>query len=273
MTINFSFNTFNGSAYYGLPPSLPAQIVAAAAAGYDYVGLDVPSLRAHDEAGTSPTEIREVLDQCEISCYEIVPLSLSSNPDAVAESLASVCRFGPTVGARHVLATVRSLPDAALAENLRRASGTLGEAGLRVSLEFMPSSPLPSISAALDLIDRARVPEVAVVLDVWHFALGECEWPLLETLPLSRIGFIQLDDALATADGRSQHDCMEERLMPGDGELPLTQILRPLLRRGYDGVVSVEVLSSAWRTRSLDDFARTTLSKSRSVIETCLRSV
>lgn len=267
MPISYSFNCFNHSTYYGLPPSLPAQIAAAAAAGYDHVGLDVPSLLAHEQAGTSPGEIREHLERAGISCFELVPLSLSADPSAVAASLATVRRLASAVGAQHVLATVRSEPDHVVAEQLRRVAGVLGDAWLRVSLEFMPSTPLRSLGTALDLIDRAGVPEVGVVLDVWHFALGAPAWELLEAMSMASIGFVQLDDALASADGRSLHDCMEERLLPGDGELPLAQILGPLLRRGYGGVVSVEVLSADWRRRPLDDFARATFDSSVAMVE------
>jgi hypothetical protein len=40
--VRFSFNCFSHSAHLELAPTLPAQIQAAAGAGYDHVGLDVP---------------------------------------------------------------------------------------------------------------------------------------------------------------------------------------------------------------------------------------
>ena len=45
--MKYCFSTFNHTTFLGLEPTLPAQIAAAGAAGYDHIGLDITSVLAH----------------------------------------------------------------------------------------------------------------------------------------------------------------------------------------------------------------------------------
>jgi sugar phosphate isomerase/epimerase len=49
---------------------------------------------------------------------------------------------------------------------------------------------------------------------------------------------------------------MHRRALPGDGTLALDQFATTLLQRGWDGLVSVEVLSAELRTLPVDETLR-----------------
>jgi sugar phosphate isomerase/epimerase len=255
----FSFNCFNHSAYLDLTPTLPAQIQAAARAGYDHVGLDVPSLLGHESRGRPPERIADELLASGITCYELVPLSLNADRSITAESIRTVTRLASIVGAQQVLATVRSDVGPTIVHGLRMAADSLGEIGVTVSVEFMPISPLPSLEAAVRLLDAAGDDRVGIVIDIWHFILSHSAWTSLEELPLQQIGFVQLDDAGPDAVGTSHEDSMHRRLLPGEGVLPTDRFHDVLVAKGFDGVVSVEVLSRAWRDGPIADFVHATL--------------
>jgi len=68
---------------------------------------------------------------------------------------------------------------------------------------------------------------------------------------------------LPLGDGDMGDAMVNGRAMPGDGEFPLDEFCRHSVARGYDGVVSVEILSSAWRSRPLDEFVPTSLDTTR----------
>ena len=263
-TTRFSFNCFNNSTHLGLPPTLPRQITAAAAAGYHLIGLDIPSLLAHEAAGLAPQQIREDMQNQGIECYELVPLSLSNDHEGTVRSLATTVRLASLVGARHVLATVRGPVDGKVVEGLRRAAGTLGDIGVAVSVEFMPMTELLSLEDAVRLLDRTKDERVGIVIDIWHFVLSGSRWSTLKALPVERIGFVQIDDATADAKGTSAEDCMDRRLLPGEGSFPLAQFRDVLNAKGYRGVVSVEVLSREWRSRPIDEFAKASLRTAKS---------
>jgi sugar phosphate isomerase/epimerase len=263
--VRLSFNCFNHSAHLELAPTLPAQIQAAASAGYDHVGLDVPSLLAHESRGLPPEAIADELLAHGITCYELVPLSLNADRDMTAKSLRTVTRLASSVRAQQVLATVRSDVSPSIVDGLRMAAETLGELGVAVSVEFMPISPLPSLEAAVRLLEATGDERVGIVIDIWHFILSHSEWSTLDALPLQQIGFVQLDDAAVEAVGTSHDDSMHRRLLPGEGVFPIARFHDVLIAKGYDGVVSVEVLSRPWRDRPIDEFAQATLTATRQV--------
>lgn len=49
---------------------------------------------------------------------------------------------------------------------------------------------------------------------------------------------------------------MHRRALPGQGVLDLGRFAHTLLERGYDGTVSVEVLSAELRTHPVDEIAQ-----------------
>jgi sugar phosphate isomerase/epimerase len=51
-------------------------------------------------------------------------------------------------------------------------------------------------------------------------------------------------------------EALNRRAMPGDGVLELDRFASTLRQRGFDGVVSVQVLSNELRRLPLADFAR-----------------
>ena len=80
-----------------------------------------------------------------------------------------------------------------------------------------------------------------------------------EVSRLARVPLVQLDDAGPDAVGTSHEDSMHRRLLPGEGVLPTDRFHDVLVAKGFDGVVSVEVLSRAWRDRPIADFVHATL--------------
>lgn len=254
-----SFNCFNHSAYFGLDPSLPGQITAAAAAGYDLVGLDVASLTAHEATGLPPQAIRQHLDEAGVACYELVLLPLGLGGAEEADQLDAVARLCGIVGARCVLATVRGERRTEVADDLRRAADRLAGVGASVAVEFMGTTPgLATLEAAVELVGAVPDHHVGIVVDLWHLALSGDNWGTWAELPADRIGFVQLCDGPRDALGDSLEDSLDRRLLPGHGTLPVARFRDALAAKGYDGVVSVEVLSSAWRRMPPESFAEAT---------------
>lgn len=258
VTPRYSFNTWNHSATWGLEPTLPAQIAAAVAAGYDFVGLDVPSLLAHEAGGLAPETIRECLDAAGIACFELVPLSISGDPAATEESLDRVVRLAPILGARQVLTVIRGpvAPDTVFI--VRRCVEALATRGVAVAIEFLPTTEVDSIDAVDRLLDEVDHPGARVMVDSWHFFVGPSSWSSLDRLAVDRLGFVQFSDALSSISDDTADEYRHRRALPGEGMHDLQAFSRHILERWPDIVVSVEVLSSAWRSRPVDEFAEAT---------------
>ncbi|HUJ66690.1 MAG TPA: TIM barrel protein [Acidimicrobiales bacterium] len=255
MTATFSFNTWNHSARWGLPPTLPDQIAAAAGAGYQYVGLDVPSLLAHEEQGLHPEQIRDCLKGSAIGCFELVPLPISSETTPTEEGLEKVSRLAPVLGARQVLAVVQGPVTRGVVTEVRRCTERLAELGIGTSIEFLPSLEVNSIDAVRRLIDAVEHPQLRIVVDSWHFFAGPDTWATLDAIPAERLGFVQFSDAVPATSDDVVHQYCHCRVLPGQGIHDLHGFSQRVLRRWPGVVVSVEVLSSWWRSRPVERFA------------------
>ncbi len=263
LSASFSFNTWNHSARWGLAPTLPAQISAAGLAGYDHVGLDVPSLAAHEMQGLPPEAVRECMDQAGVTCFELVPLTLTADEAAVNEGLDRLVRYAPVLGARQVLAVVRGPVTPDVVASTRKGAERLVELGVATSVEFLPNLEVNSIDAVRRLLEAVEQPELRVVVDSWHFFTGPDTWESLDALPAERLGFVQFSDAVAATSGDVVEEYCHRRVLPGQGLHDLSGFAGRVLRRWPDVVVSVEVLSSAWRSRPVEDFANETLRATR----------
>lgn len=264
--MQFSFNCFNASAWYGIAPDLCGQIDAAASAGYDYVGVDVPSLIKHEEEGVPCAAIADHLREQRMTCFELVPLTLTGDGGRFDANLRRVVDCAECLRPRQVLATLHEPVTSSVGRSLARASRTLAELGVGVSLEFMPTSGLKTLGQAHALRRLAEPEPVGVVIDSWHLLRRPAWRDELRQVHPDEVGFVQLDDAPFGTTDSSRHDSMDRRVLPGQGELPLVEFMAQLMRQGFDGVVSVEVLSAGWRSKPLIEFTTATLEAAREVL-------
>ncbi len=117
--------------------------------------------------------------------------------------------------------------------------------GLLVALEFIPPTNVPTMGAALRIVDEAGRANGGVLFDVWHFLRGGGDIGELEDVPSEHIVAIQLNDGTLTpAVDDYLVDCTSNRLPPGDGEFDLVKIFQSLKHIGVQAPVSLEVVST-----------------------------
>jgi sugar phosphate isomerase/epimerase len=95
---------------------------------------------------------------------------------------------------------------------------------------------LPSALAAVEYVDRD---EISLLIDTMHVVRFGATADELRSVPAQRIGYIQLSDT--TLQPRMQvyaEEAMFERMVPGEGELPLAELLAAL---PDDRVVGLEI--------------------------------
>lgn len=248
------FNLFNESAYFGPMPDLPRQIRAAARAGFDSVGLDIFSLDRLAASGGRIEELAELIAGLGLRCPEIASLMIGEDP---AETEAQLASFEPAVRALRpdwILVNSDRKPCPAAAGEFRRAADRLGRYGARLAVEFLAITRVHSIADALELIEQAGVPDAGVLVDSWHFFLGPDDWDSLAKLPFERLAYVQFDDHPAIQSDDLREETIHRRVFPGEGLFDLERFSRTLRARGFDGLVSVEVLSQAWRGGNVEEF-------------------
>ena len=97
------------------------------------------------------------------------------------------------------------------------------------------------------------------MFDTWHFARSNGQLADVARLPLGTIGGVQLNDWAQPLVGTS-YVPMSGRLVPGDGQLPLAEILSAIEENspGLDVCIEVfnEALERADRTQAVLAMAR-----------------
>jgi len=261
--MKFSFNTFNHSVFLGLAPSLPEQIAAAGAAGYEHIGVDVPSVLAHREAGVPPAALVDAMAAAGVTPYELNFWAILPDLDASRAGLDASLEVFDALGAVWLQSVVMGPLDDGMVGLVHEAADALAERGARLAVEYLPSYPVCSIRDVRELGERVGPPGVGVCVDAHHFFRGPDTFADFDALPDGDLAFLQFCDALPLGDMDMGEAMVNGRAMPGDGEFPLDEFCQHAVARGYDGVVSVEILSSVWRARPLDEFVRTSLDTTR----------
>jgi sugar phosphate isomerase/epimerase len=219
---------------------------ATAAAGFTGVSLGLDQL-AGDPAGAASLVARHGL-----RCTDLLSLRVTRDD---ADSLRAARALRPAVEAMRpdsVCTLVWTRPSAATTDRLGRVADELG---VPLGLEFGPAT-LPTIEAASALVTELGPARVTVVADTFHFFRSGSTWPMLDSVPVENIGVVQFDDALPAVSDDYVAETENRRAWPGDGELPLKRFTATLRERGWNGVVSVEVLSEQLRALPVEEFAR-----------------
>jgi len=238
--------------------SFEDDVRAYAAAGFDGIGIwemklgdDEADLRAVRSAGLSVTN-------CVPSVPSILPNAVIEGPDDVEErvesmraSMRRLARFEPdcvlcltgAVGERDE-SEARDL----VVDGLRRLAATADGAGVRLGLEPIHASQrdgltlVTTIPETLQLLEDAGLPDVGIMVDLWHiWDTPEIDRHLIENA--DRITGVHVADWYG--DGR------DERALPGEGVARIGELMRVLRNAGWDGAWDVEIFGDREQPDSL----------------------
>ena len=250
---------------------------AAAAAGFRGVSLFLSDLDGARAAGLSDTDIRALLDDHGLLVAELDPL-LSWVPGsgvAIGEGAGFAGYAEPdflaaadAFGARSINAALfatEPVPHDALVEGFAGLCDRAGEHGLLVHLEFMPFSQVRSADDALAIAERAGRPNGGVMFDVWHhFRGGGSDESLRRVAP--RVLGIQLDDAPAEAEANLVDETLHRRLLPGEGDAGVANLIRILDAGGCQAPLGVEVFQDGLNDLPPAEVAQRVAEAARAVI-------
>ena len=252
----FGQATLNHSPLHGLPTQWEAHLDAVAGAGFEALAPDVFWLRALEQEGVPLESLRRGLDERDLACMEVAGIAIGSEEQTTAE-LGEMLRYAEVLGAEFMNARLVEEPGAELAERLCRCADALGRVGTRVALEFSRGTGTTGIADSRAFIEESGAVGVGVTLDTWHFCLAPegPDWAALDALPLAMLANVQLSDGVDYGERAFGEATMNERGLPGEGDLDLVRVARSLHAKGFDGAVIMEVLSARWRKEPIDVFA------------------
>jgi len=130
--------------------------------------------------------------------------------------------------------------------------------GLHCVLEFIPLWGIGDLASAWQILQIANRPNTGLAFDFWHYIRGGRDDALLRSIPGSKISYVQVTDAEASLPtGRSLFDdCLFHRLPPGQGGLPIKQLLDILCEIGGIERLGPEVFSAKLDALSAEEIGQ-----------------
>lgn len=222
----------------------PDQVVAAAGAGFGAVGIRVAP--AADEKvwpmlGDTPT-MRETLVRLADSGVGVLDVELVMlRPELDRTTALAVLDAGHRLGARFVLTLGYDTDEARLTDHFAWLCDEAAQRGLRPGLEFMKYCPVQTLDAAVRIVRAAGHPAGCVLVDALHLRRSGGRPDDLVGLDPNLLPYGQLCDGpldpVWPSDERARAESRTGRLLPGDGEFPLAELVAAL---PAGGALSVE---------------------------------
>ncbi len=237
-----------------LPEFQPPKVAEAAGqAGFSHVGFTIEPDK-WNQAALKKTKSAIARHNLKVLDVEVIWIPEGGKLD---DSHKLIIDAGLELGAPNAL-VVSSEPDKnCTAEALNQLCEWSASGNMRIALEFLMITAVQNIDDALEIIELAAHSAAALLIDTIHFQraghkptdLAAVE-PLL--LPYSQI----CDGNLNCADNFESYleDAIDLRSMPGEGRLPVMELLRSL---PADIPLSLEIRSKYYRDTYPDPVART----------------
>lgn len=226
--------------------SFAEDVAAYAAAGLDGIGLWEFKLGDDEAAHGLLRDAGLTVTHCVPAVPSILPLPLMEGPDEPEERVEAICagirRLAPFEPVCVLFLTGPGDDHAAVRDGLRRIGEEAERAGIRAALEpvqkeFAQYWTIPTtLDAAAELLDEAGAGGVGLMFDTWHLWNADDLHASIER-HAARIAGVHV------ADWREPTRTTNDRVFPGEGVAPLSEILRALETVGYEGFYDVEIFS------------------------------
>jgi sugar phosphate isomerase/epimerase len=256
---------------FGMPPVDYVRLAADLGCGHVTTGLgptpwnpcgfapwslrDDPALRRETMAAMADLDV-VISVACGFSLKAQVDVrELAADMDLVAE-----------LGARQV-GTVGMDRDIARAhDQLAYLTEMAVRRGMEVVLDYAPHQAINTLGAACAALRHTGSPHALLSIDAMHFFRAGGTTAELAALDPALIGYAQLCDAPRVArDDDYVREATFERMIPGEGELPLADFVGALPPEVLLGV-EVPILSEVERGVSLGDILARAVSASRALL-------
>jgi len=241
--------------------SFADQLKATAAVGLNEMSMTPLDVDRNRAKGISPRDMRAMAADAGVGLPILDPMATwtphwrSGIPNAehmqfLGYSTDDFFRIADELGVSTMTVIGTLQPGLASTQEIAERFGQLADRaaahGLHCVLEFIPLWAINSLAMAWQILRIADRPNTGLAFDFWHYVRGGRDDALLRSIPGNKISYVQVTDAEAAVPaGRSPFDdCLFHRLQPGQGALPIKQLLDILRDIGGTERIGPEVFSA-----------------------------
>ena len=235
------------------PPDL---VAIAGRCGYRYVGLRLTEVTGgdawpiiQDKGLLSATQAEMAASGVGVLDVELVRL----RPETKVDEFVPMLDTAAALGAKHVLTQGHDSDWDRLTANYAAFCDLAAVYGMTADLEFLTWTPMRGVAEASALIEAVDRDNAGLMIDTLHFSRSRCRPEELDAVPACRFHYIQIADAEGEIPDSTEgliHTAREGRLMPGEGDLELREIIQHL---PGDIPVAVEIPNSRLAAQVSDE--------------------
>ncbi len=278
-TVLFSY-CFNTSTIRGQKLSLDKEIEITAKAGYDSIEPWVSKINEYVNNGGSLRDIRKRISDLGLTVESAIAFSRwivdddAERAKALEQSKRDMDALAQIGGKRIAAPPAGATRTAGLdlmkaAERYRVLLELGDEMGVVPQVEVWGSSKnLHRLGQSMFVVIESGHPKACLLPDVYHIYKGGSDFNGLKLLSPSAIQVFHLNDYPAEPPRETIGD--RDRVFPGDGIAPLTQILRDLYANGNRAVLSLELFNPTYWKQDPLTVAKAGLAKMKAVVNKAL---
>ena len=256
-------------------------VEAAARAGFHGIEPWITELDTYTKAGGSLKDLGKRIADAGLTVENAIAFNSFLNDDATARAagmealkvdMDKVAQIG---GTRIAAPPGRSAPNAApvtldnAAKYYREALEMGEKMGVRPLLELWGTHPvLGPLRNGIYVPVACGRPDASLLLDVFHLYKSGTPFTSLTQINGAALHVMHINDYPQAADSSTLND--GNRIYPGDGVAPFTQILRVMRDNGFRGCFSLELFNRDYWAKSADENLKMGLEKIRGVVRQAL---
>ena len=238
------------------------RVYAAAQAGYAAIGVFLGSWAQLRANPAQLDAVDEALDATGLVVANIETLRGWAVPganDALAAQEALAYDMADHWGCRYVqvIGDAEGPLDRA-AQGFAALCDRAADHGLAVGLEWVPSmTNIPDAPTALQIVLDADRTNGGLCVDSWHFTRSTNRLDDLRAIPGEKVIATQWNDGTVVPQNPNYYeDTLSNRVVPGEGEFALEEILRILDAAGSQAPLGMEVCSAELWARPIEEAAQ-----------------
>ena len=246
---------------------LATDIKVAGAAGFQALEIWAKKLDAylaHNHLDDLNTLLRrQRLLPASINSIERITFRPAEEYAAVRARCEELCAWAQALGCDKVVVVPSPTPEVGasraevVAESvqvLRDLGAIAAPRGVKIAFEFLgfPWCSVRTLDLCWEIVRGVDRTNVGLVIDTCHFYAGDSALSSIEAVPAEKIFIFHINDV-----ERRPKETIEDahRLLPGEGVIPLAEIVGALRRIGFDGLCSVELFRPAYWERDPAELA------------------
>jgi len=255
--------------------SLDEKVDIAIKAGYDAIEPWDGELAEFEKSGGNLKELGKKIKDNGLFVPSMIGLwgCIPENEEAFQKSLPETrnrMRMASEIGCKYVQAIPNKVGENYDNRFVASCYKRLLEIGINEynvipAIVFVEMFPLKTMGQATAVALDASHPQACIIPDVFHMYISKGGFDGLKSLKGEMFAIFQFNDAPKGMSIDEMKD--KDRVYPGDGILPLPQILKDLKSTGFKGCVSLELYNPEYHKQDLLQVAKTGLEKTLKTIE------